>query len=257
MEPHHEVVTAVGYSFTEVVDALDTTGAAFVNLLRDLDPADADRRVPGLDWTVGETAVHMLTVLWRGTIDRRRVDSVAAMAELNALAISEVDERRPSVVADQMEETLRGYIDALGDRDPAQVVKIVGAVRADLPTALSCLLFDLLVHGHDIAATTGRDWLIDPAIAALDLRACLPATSPWVLPDVIAGERQKVVVGFPKAASWALAARVGNGSFTVQPVSPQHAEAIVDPVDTLLAIAGRRVATDPPAAQLASWFGPF
>ena len=170
MEAHSDAVTAVGYSFIEVVDALDSAGAAFVGLLNDLEPADADLRVPGLEWTVGETAVHMLTVLWRGTIDRRRVDSVAEMGELNALAISEVDERRPSVLADQMEEFLGGYIEALGGIDPARVVKIIGAVRADIPTALSCVLFDLLVHGYDIASATGRDWSIEPAIAALDLR---------------------------------------------------------------------------------------
>jgi len=256
MEAHSDAVTAVGYSFIEVVDALESAGAAFVGLLNDLEPADADLRVPGLEWTVGETAVHMLTVLWRGTIDRRRVDSVAEMGELNALAISEVDERRPSVLADKMEEFLGSYIEALGGIDPARVVKIIGAVRADIPTALSCLLFDLLVHGYDIAGATGRDWSIEPAIAALDLRGCLPATSPWVLPDVINGPRRDVVVGFA-TTSWALAARAGDGSFTVRPVAAQHADAIVDPVETLLAIAGRRVATDPAAARLASWFGPF
>jgi uncharacterized protein (TIGR03083 family) len=251
-----KVVTAHGFGMEEMSDALGTAGAGFVELLRDLDPSDTERPVPDLEWTVGETAAHMLTVLRRGHGDRRRADSIPELADLNALAVSEVDERRPAALADMIEEFLARYIEVLATVPPSLVVNLHAGLRTDSVTGISYQLCDLLVHGLDIAKATGRDWTIEPTLAQLDLRALLPALGPWVEPAVIAGSRQDVVMTFPDAG-WGLAARVGQHSYSVESTEPEEADVVVDPVETLLAIAGRRAAHDPTITRLASWFRPL
>lgn len=255
MDVQSEVITADGFDVADMIDALRTSGAAFVELLRDLGPADGERPVPNLDWTASETAVHMLTVLRRGR-DRRRSDTIAGLADLNALTMSEVEERRPAALADTIEGFLAGYVDVLATVAADRVVKLHAGVRTDVATGLSYTLCDLLVHGFDIAQATGRNWTIQPALAQLDVRALLPALGPWVLPEVIAGPSQDVALAFP-GADWGLMARVGEDSYTVELVSRERAEAVVDPVETLLAVAGRRSCDDPTITRLALWFRPL
>jgi hypothetical protein len=129
-------------------------------------------------------------------------------------------------------------------------------VRSDLPTALSYQLFDFLAHGFDIARATGRPWYIDPADAALVLRASLPALRPWVSKDVVSGPSQRTVLAFAEA-DFALAIQTGEGAYHVEPAARDDAVAEADPVDLFLALTGRQAASDPAIARIASWYAPI
>jgi uncharacterized protein (TIGR03083 family) len=260
VETESDVVRAVGFGMREMVPALEAAGRNFVALLRTLEPADGDRPVPAMTWTVAETAVHMLNIVRRGVGDRRRADSLEGLAQLNDQCIDEIPERQLGAIADLIETDTKREIDLLAgatdDVIRSRVIDLHAGVRADIPTALSYQLFDFLGHGFDIARATGRTWKIDPAHAALVLRASLPALRPWVTDDANSGSRQRIVVTFPEADS-ALAVQTGGRAYRVEPATTDEADAKIDPVELFLALAGRQDASDPAVDQLASWYAPI
>lgn len=244
-----------------MLDAREAVARRFVELLRDLDEADGERPVPGLSWTIGDTAAHMLTVLRRGTGDNRRADSLAGLAELNELGLEEVETRSPGRLAELIEVEAETLGTLLGGLDPEQAsgieVELHAGVRADLPSALSYILCDLLAHGYDIATAADRPWDIDAAHAALDLHAMFPLLEPWLIEAVREGPKQRLVISFPGETE-AILVEAGDRSYRAQDVDRSGAAEAheVDPVDTFLALCGRREAQHAVVAQLASWFQP-
>jgi hypothetical protein len=63
-------------------------------LIGALSPQDLERPVAGLDWTVGETAVHLVVIARRGVNDFRRSSTTEGLAELNVVSISEIENYR-------------------------------------------------------------------------------------------------------------------------------------------------------------------
>jgi hypothetical protein len=258
----NQVLRAEGISFEAMVDALRRSGAAFVGLLRSLDAADGDKPVPGLTWTVAETAVHMLTIVRRGTGDMRRSDSVPGLAVLNEQCIAETPTRHVHEVADALEQEVGRLVRGLGRMDAATAeaipVPLHAGVVADVATALSYILFDFLAHGLDLARGAGRSWEVDPADAALDLHAVLPILEPWVRDDIRSGPSQRLAVGFPGDPQ-AVVVEVGEGRYRAQNEARATATAVeqVDPVEAFLAVAGREPAQSPAVARLVGWFEPI
>ena len=70
-----------------LADAIATEGLRLARLLHVSAPGHAGTRVPGLDWTVAETAAHVLGVVRRALGDRRRSATPAETATLNAMAL--------------------------------------------------------------------------------------------------------------------------------------------------------------------------
>lgn len=257
-----EVLRADGIRLDDMKAAIGRTGTRFVALLRELEPADAHRPVPNMTWTVGETAAHMLVILRRGTGDPRRSETLTGLAELNQATLEEIEPRDPAELADLIEDRvarLLAGLDGLTD-DTARdfVVTLHAGVRADLTSAISYILCDLIGHGHDIAVATGRTWTIDPADAALDLHACIPLLVPWVKDDARLGSAQRTAVAFA-ADDDALLVDVGDGGFRANNVPRAEAPyaAVVDPVETFLAVCGRGSTADPTVARLAAIFEPI
>lgn len=256
-------VRARGFGFGDMVPAVAGTGEQFVGLLRDLEPEDGGRPVPGMAWTVAETATHMLTILRRAQ-DPRRSDTLDGLAQLNALQITEIEERELRSLADLIE----GHVHVI--RRIGSAGRVLSALRigrwinfplhvglwADVPTASSYVLFDLLAHGDDIARATGRPWTIAPDCAALVLRSSLPALLPWVSPEALDGPRDHTTFTFPDADD-AFAVGLGDGDYTVQPVARRHATVELDPVDLFLAIAGRREPATDTIARISAWYQPI
>jgi uncharacterized protein (TIGR03083 family) len=246
----------------EMVDTFDATGDQFVEQLYRLSPADGELSVPGMKWTVVEVAAHMLAVVRRGVGDRRRSDTVEGLADLNDLTAAEIDSRLPAELADRIMETksvLSGALRAQTDEQAqATAFPLHAGLIAAVPTALSYVVFDFIVHGQDIARATGRKWTIDPAHAALCLKAGMAALRPWICEDAVAGAAQKLVFTFP-ASEHATVIEVGEGTYRAHnlPRAEVVDAAEVDPVEALLAVAGRVEATDATLRRLASWFRPI
>lgn len=260
MNGTNELVRAEGIDFDAMVRAVREAGVQFVSLLKEVPPADGATSVPGLEWTVAETAVHMLTIVRRGTGDMRRSDSLPGLAALNDQCIDEVETRDPAEIAAALEHEVERLTRALSRIDAAtaesMAVVLHAGITSNLPSALSYVLFDFLVHGLDIARATQYDWSIDPAQAALGLHACLPLLAPWVKDGVRSGPTQRMAMSFPGDDD-AIVLHVGEGTYAAQNEARRADADEVDPVDVLLAIAGRAPTQSPTVARLADWFEPI
>jgi uncharacterized protein (TIGR03083 family) len=248
--------------YAAVVDALDVSVRQFADLLDGLDEPDGERPVPGLRWSVGETAAHMLTILRRGTGDDRRADTIPGLAELNEQALAEVDTRSPAQLAELVRtegETLVAILGGLSQDQAAGVeVQLHAGLRADLPSALSYILCDLLAHGHDISAAVNLRWDINPTHAALDLHAMVPLLEPWLVETVREGPRKRLAISFP-GDDVAIVVETGEGRYRAHNADSADADGVseVDPIETFLALSGRRESPHTAVRLLASWFQPF
>lgn len=257
-----EVVRAERVDYAAMVDAIDAAGDAFIGLLCRLGSGDGLRPVPQLDWNVGETAAHMLTIVRRGLGDRRRSESIPGLATLNAECIAEVEEQAPLAVADALAEDKARLLGILrlqtAEEGYEREFPLHAGLRANVSTALSYMLFDFMAHGLDIARAVGSDWVIEADHAALGLHACLPALGPWAKSEVVEGERQTVAIGFPGDPT-ATIVEVGGGAYAAHNVAREAAADLdeVDPVETFLALAGRAPSTTATVARLADWFEPI
>lgn len=252
-ETQDRIVRAEGFTHEEMVNAVERNAAQFVELVRSLPPEAGRKPVPGLEWNVMETAVHLIGIAMRGSGDRRRAPSARELGALNLVQIREIDEDDLATIADQLEARIENQLGFARMATGDEPFELHAGLVASVKTALSYELFDFIVHGLDIARATDSRWDIEPRDAALTLLASLPALEPWVLPEVQSGAKRSVSFTFPQIEP-SIAVHVGDGSYAVTLDGKVAAE--IDPVETLLAISKRIESSDAIVSRLASWYLP-
>ena len=146
----------------EVMDALRDAASRFVALVESLEPDDANTPVPGLDWDVGETIAHVLTVTRRGFADRRRSARAEETADLNQVCLDETPQRDPRELAALLRADLHTAIEVVYPKIPDDLVfPFHGGQLATMTPALRVVLGELLIHGFDVARATDRPWRIE------------------------------------------------------------------------------------------------
>jgi Mycothiol maleylpyruvate isomerase N-terminal domain len=176
----------VAGTLTQARAALRDVVPRLVTLVRNV--PDAHSAAVGT-WTVGDVAAH-LSHCFRTDTDAiagrpvpEAVVTKAGIAEATAKLLAEDGERDPAVLADRI-GTLANEFDDIASRSKSATVDWLQGTRLP-PSAVAChLLEECLVHGHDIAKATGRQWLIrrHHALLAIDgfalpLIAALPPTA--------------------------------------------------------------------------------
>lgn len=235
----------------EVRAALVGAGGDLTALVRSLEPDDRRRPVPGVGGTVGDIVSEVVTLLARDPCRTGGLDA-AGIGSGPRLDPGEAGASLPRL-ADALEVELDALARLLeGTRDDARIELRPGQSAA-LPATVACLAFDLTVAGADIARAGRRPWPVPARRAAAMLQAVLPVLGPWVHPAARHGPRQHVDVVFDPAGP-GVSVRVGAGEYDVRPGTAEGGVDAVDPVETLLAIAGRHRARDPRVARLAGWF---
>jgi uncharacterized protein (TIGR03083 family) len=163
----------------EAESALVGAAGRTAQLLRSgLDP---DARVPGLTWSAGETAAHLVA-------DLREHAALAAGAHRPAAATSELGdgrtaaergaganqaqldafpERDLTVLADLLEDAAAGLNAAVAHLPEEEEIVTANGVRMTPPTLVSICLGEQLIHGLDLARAAGRAWPIDRSDALL------------------------------------------------------------------------------------------
>jgi hypothetical protein len=149
---------------------------------------DSAAPVPGLTWTVGQTAAHVVGDMGEYTeaLTRHVSGDRAALSipdgsparvrtAVNDRHLIDVAERDPRRLADMLEETAASYLaaaSAIGTSEGVAILTADGLVLE--PAVMTCLLLgEQLVHGLDIARAAHRPWSIGRDDALLVIPAAL------------------------------------------------------------------------------------
>ncbi len=224
-------------------DRLEAAGDRVVAMLRS--GVDGEAAVPGLDWTAGECAAHLVTALRAATGYARGepapVATPAELADVNAERVADLDDRDSRPLAELLEEACVGLLGELRERRPDQPVEWYQR-EADLDlAAMTCvMLTELLVHGLDIARSAGRRWSIEPGDARLAISGALPLLPSYVDAQAAAGLDARYELRVRGGPRVGLRFTAGDLRLEVPSGAPVDCHVSVDPVAYLLVAYGRR-----------------
>ena len=198
---------------------------------------DSGAPVPGLAWTAGQTAAHLVNefrdyaAYAQGSRTAARGDQPSRLnAAANAEQLRADPDRDLGSLADRLPPAVEGF---LAVEPPAEPVTASNGIAMSWETMASALLGELLVHGLDIARASGQPWRIDRADALLAiagvmtmvphyLKTSLDATfevrlrggpryliGPGAKPDcwISADPEAFLLVGFGRTGQWGQIAR--------------------------------------------------
>jgi uncharacterized protein (TIGR03083 family) len=159
----------------ELQAALRLGLAEVLSLLRS--EPDVYALTPGGEWTVRDTAVHLISGPRMYTIvisgKPSRFQTPFDLSAWNAGMFLAMDEDRPSALADLYAQAVARFLDAVSRHSADDTYQYLGApVPVDVLTATLCR--EQLLHGFDIASAVGRPWtspeaVAGPAFAMMDL----------------------------------------------------------------------------------------
>jgi uncharacterized protein (TIGR03083 family) len=234
--------------------AVETVADQLTSLLRSV--PDPTTPIGGMDWTVGQTAAHLVVAL-RGFASAAAgvdFDGMEAydpaipivrnrMATGNDLSMSRIAHDDTNELADLIAQGTRAFLEATEGRSAGERVHTPWYGSKDIHTQASAagmVLGELLVHGYDIANAVGAPWQIRPEHARVTLCAVPEMLPLYVDADAADGVTAAFdihVRGGPRYVIYVRDVNVSVQPFSSQPVDC-HLSA--DPVAFLLLTYGRR-----------------
>jgi uncharacterized protein (TIGR03083 family) len=156
----------VEISLGELRDGVRRASTEVVKVLR-TDP-DVQALTPGREWTVRETAVHLIggTRMYTVVLNGRpsRFQTPVDLSTLNAGLFLAMDEQRPSALAGLVEDAVGRFLEESGHHDRDESHPYGGlTLTTGQQLALSC--WEYLLHGYDIEAAVGRPWACPDGLA--------------------------------------------------------------------------------------------
>jgi hypothetical protein len=156
------------------LSALHQAAARSAELWRHV--TDANAPVPGLTWTAGETAAHVVGDLrdyisavtryahgYMTHADRNSGTPSALSAIVNARHLTVVPERNLHRLADMLEEEVDRYLAvaaAAADQSEVATIPTPNGLVLPVPTMTTLLLGEQLIHGLDVARADQIAWPI-------------------------------------------------------------------------------------------------
>lgn len=216
---------------------------------------ESDLPVGGSEWTVGETAAHLIITLrgftgsvtgddegWRAWEARiPDVRTPQRLAVMNRLMIAAEPGRTPMVAARAITDAVEAFLTATAGLPPAQPVATpwYGLHRTlTVAEATSLLLGEQVVHGRDVAMTAHRKWPIDRRDALLVFDAVQELLPMMADPAAIGDVTAAFEVHLGRSARFVL--RFADGAVTVEPGGQRvDCHVVADPVQMLLLGYGR------------------
>lgn len=215
--------------------------------------ADPAAPVPGLGWSVGDVAAHLVAALrgYRemllGAYDvaaaRALADPGASPGEvgrvLNAKFLADDAERDLFTLADDLVGAADRLLEAAADADTRHWFPIWTGYDMDLSAITSAMLGELVVHGLDAARGLGRPWPIAGDDARLVHAGITDLVPHYVDPVATKGVRVGIEVrirGGPRTV-----VRIDDGSAHIEasPTAPIDCWISAEPVTFLLVNYGR------------------
>jgi hypothetical protein len=209
--------------------------------------------VPGLAWSAGQTAAHVVADMREYTeaLTRHVNDDHAAIdvpdgpparvrTAVNDRHLINVTERDLRRLADMLEETAANYLAVATAIDASQRVAVLTADGLVLePAVMTCLLLgEQLVHGLDIARAGHRPWSISRDDALLVIPAVLSLAPEYLRPSRTKGLDISFEIRMRGGCRYRMAIANGTGVVTV---AGEKADCVItaDPVTFLLIGMGR------------------
>jgi hypothetical protein len=215
--------------------------------------ADSAAPVPGLTWTAGQTAAHVVADMREYTEALTRhvngddaaikiPDGSPARARIavNDRHLIDVPERDLRRLADVLEETAASYLAVASAIDTSEHVEVLTADGLVLePAVMTCLLLgEQLIHGLDIARAGRRPWSIGRDDALLVIPAVLSLAPKYLRPSRTKDLDISFELRMRGARRYRMAITDGTGVVTV---AGEKADCVItaDPVTFLLIGFGR------------------
>jgi Mycothiol maleylpyruvate isomerase N-terminal domain len=211
----------------ESLNALRRSATATGELLGSISDSRADAPVPGLAWTVAETAAHLVALLHQsaafasgardGAAERALLPASGGIGERmalgNARELDRLGERRIPVLRQLLGGAVDEYATVIAGRRGGPVETLLGPEDpADMTAAL---VGEQLVHGFDLARAIGQRWTIDPDAARLTLTGLAPFLPFMVDAEAIRHVRARIEVRITGAPRFTLV--LDHGRAAVEP----------------------------------------
>ena len=136
---------------------------------------DLGQRVPGLAWTVRELGTHLVSVTQAYTAaecDGRPVGpDLRAVAENNRRLLETTEFTTSDNLASAFAAAASHFVDVNRKLERDQYVPFYGDLKITASAAARLMLYEFLVHNHDLARTFTRSHHIDPDRARIALEA--------------------------------------------------------------------------------------
>ncbi len=212
--------------------------------------ADTDGIVPGLKWTLGETAAHLAQSNWffaevaAGQPHTHGDGTPASIAEANEQALALWPERRAEPLAEMIVEQSEAFIGAASVRSPEERRRTPMG-EMDLPTMGSYFLTHMLGHCFDIAGAVDAPHGVDRERVEAALPFVRHALPLIFVSDAADGLTARYSVHLRGGA--ALGVSIDGGRIDVRPGPLERPDWVLDaePATFLRIVLGRE---DPAAA---------
>ena len=214
--------------------------------------ADVSVRVPGLDWTLGEAAVHLAaetreyaeTLAGDLDVDEyvQSASNAATPAErsavLNAQQLERNRERDPVTLAAAVESAAQAFAAATATRQAADRVRTTNGLDMTVDSMAKVILGEQLIHGLDMARATKAAWRISPEDALRVIDGVVTIAPNYLDPVASRDVTASYELRFRRGPAYRL--DVDRGTATVGPASGRaDCTIIADPVAFLLVGFGR------------------
>jgi len=227
---------AIGLEWDTVKPVCQKVAARTAELIRKAPSSKA--QVPGLDWTVGEVAAHLvsLTHRYEPFVQDQSRPSFESMPALNAEELAPLVVRTLGELADDVERGTRALLALCpSGAAPAQFFDM----QSDCASAIALHVEELLVHGVDIGRATGAAWRVSRREALVAIAGTFQVLPKFV--DAEATRGRRVVFEIRLRGGPTIGVTFDDGSVSVSEGRVARADCRIsaDPVAFLLAGTGR------------------
>jgi uncharacterized protein (TIGR03083 family) len=237
-------VLAVNVVLVDLADARSAVQEAakqVSELVRSL--PDPQAFVPGLDWTVGQTAAHLVAAAVnypRFATGLATPEDTIDLREGNLERIRQVGRHDLTELADLLVEETDRYLERTADLSADHRVPFFGGVMVSLAAQTGILLGEYVIHGHDLARAAGKPWRIDPSHAVVVIGAAATVLPRYL--DLEAARGVRVAYDIRIRGGPRFVFRVADDAAAVElgADGPVDCRISADPVAFLLVAYGRQ-----------------